>query len=372
MTAGWGPSENNRHAKFYALTRTGPRAAACRGRQLAPLCRGRVRGARRCNRANRRSDPMARWRRFRRPLGPEPDSDVDAELSFHLEMRVRELVERGETPERARQLALRRFGDYEDSRQACVVISERRERNMARTEFVSELRQDVEYALRMLRRTPGFTTIAVATLALGIGATSAIFSVVHGVLLQSLPYREPDRLYKVRMLYPDGTMYSSVSAPDFASVRAGQSRLRAGRGLLDRHLHRCSAPASRAKFAASNVSDGLFGMLGLRLRGRPRLPCRRASAGPRQRRRPRSRVLAADVRRRSERARPHRVRRRRIRTRSSACWLRARARWPRRTCMRRSSTTRRFSPTTENGTTVGIPRRHRSGAGGHCAETGGR
>jgi hypothetical protein len=71
----------------------------------------------------------------------------------------------------------------------------------------------------MLRRTPGFTAIAVATLGLGIGANSAIFSVVHGVLLQSLPFRNAGQLYRVRMLYPDGTAYSALSSPDFMSVR---------------------------------------------------------------------------------------------------------------------------------------------------------
>src|SRR5690606_6070731 len=98
---------------------------------------------------------MARWERFRRLLGPDPQGDVDEELSFHLEMRIRDLVDRGETPERARELALRRFGDLEGSREECVAIDERRRRRMLRTEYLTELRQDVRYALRMLRRAPG-------------------------------------------------------------------------------------------------------------------------------------------------------------------------------------------------------------------------
>jgi putative ABC transport system permease protein len=85
--------------------------------------------------------------------------------------------------------------------------------------LVLELRQDVGYAFRMLRRTPAFTAAALLTLALGIGANSAIFSVVHGVLLESLPYRDADRLHHLQMLYPDGTKYAGFSAPDFMSVR---------------------------------------------------------------------------------------------------------------------------------------------------------
>ena len=205
---------------------------------------------------------MSRWRRFRRLLGPETRGDVDAELSFHVEMRVRELVERGESPDRARELALRRFGDYEDSREACLVISERRERTMVRTEYVSELRQDVAYAFRMLRRTPGFTLIAVATLALGIGANSAIFSVVHGVLLQSLPFREPGRLYEVRMLYPDGTFYTGVSAPDFASVRE-ENRVFEQVEAYSTGVFTLLGAGEPREVRGVNVSDGLFRMLGL-------------------------------------------------------------------------------------------------------------
>jgi predicted permease len=204
---------------------------------------------------------MARWTRFRRMFGLEPKADVDAELDFHVAMRIRELVDEGETPERARQLALRRFGDFDRARQECVAIDQRRRRHMDRAEFWTELKQDLAYALRMMRRTPAFTAAALVTLALGIGANSAIFSVVNGVLLKSLPFRDAERLHLLHMLYPDGTQYASLSAPDFMSVRARQQVFDQVEAIDTRALTMLGAGEPR-EIDGAFVSDGLFEMLG--------------------------------------------------------------------------------------------------------------
>ena len=207
---------------------------------------------------------MPRWTRFRRLFGLEPAADVDAELAFHVEMRVRELVDNGETPERARQLALRRFGDYDEARQECVAINERRKRHMQRTELMTELRQDIGYAFRMLRRTPAFTAAALLTLALGIGANSAIFSVVNGVLLESLPYRDADRLHHLQMLYPDGTKYASYSAPDFMSVRQ-DTQVFEQIEAFDVVPQTLTGIGEPQELTAGFVTGGLFEFLGFRV-----------------------------------------------------------------------------------------------------------
>ena len=136
-------------------------------------------------------------RRNRRVLGPDPQRDVEDEIGFHLEMRIRERIAAGEDPASARAHAMQRFGDLAAAREECVTITERRGRAMRRRDYLSELWQDVVYAVRSLRRRPGFAVLAVITLALGIGANSAIFSVVNGVLLEELPYADPDRIMVV-------------------------------------------------------------------------------------------------------------------------------------------------------------------------------
>jgi putative ABC transport system permease protein len=204
---------------------------------------------------------MKVWTRFRRLFGPEPHADVEHELSFHLEMRIGELVGEGLSSDEARQVALRRFGDYDASRNACVEIDTRLRRRMTAQDYLRELKQDAGYALRMLRRTPGFTVVALLTLGLGIGANSAIFSVVHGVVLQALPYRDGDRLYRVRTLYPDGTPYS-LSAPDFMSVRRDSRAFEQVEGYSAGAVTLLGAGEPR-EVQQAGVTDGLFSLLGL-------------------------------------------------------------------------------------------------------------
>ena len=148
-------------------------------------------------------------------------ADLDDEVRFHIEMRIADLVAGGMSPAAAQVEALRRFGDAEDLRDYCKSIEVPHMRRMHLREWWESWLQDVRYGLRQLSRTPGFFIIAITTLALGVGATTSIFSVVRGVLLRPLPYPDPDRVVAVWQLN-DGKK-NTFSSANFADVQA-QSR----------------------------------------------------------------------------------------------------------------------------------------------------
>ena len=147
--------------------------------------------------------------------------DVDLELRLHLEEMAQDLVRRGWAEGDAHAEARRRFGDLEYTTSYCRDEDIRREREKYRMTMLDELRQDLRYAVRSLRSAPGFTAVALLTLALGIGANTAIFSVVRGVLLEPLPFRDADRLVRVWHAQPSGGVEQGAwSEPDFLDIRA--------------------------------------------------------------------------------------------------------------------------------------------------------
>lgn len=131
---------------------------------------------------------------IRRLMRSDVRADVDEELRFHLEARIADYEARGMTRDDAERAARERFGDADAVRHTLETHDRAEQRREYRREYMSDLVQDIRFAVRALRRTPGFTMTVLATLALGIGANTAVFAVVARQLLEPLPYRDAGRL----------------------------------------------------------------------------------------------------------------------------------------------------------------------------------
>jgi len=140
------------------------------------------------------------WRpvlRVSRPVGRQASEDVEREIQFHLDARTEELLAAGLDAEHAREQAVGEFGDVGAARRALVPKARRRERAHRFGRWFEELASDAKEALRSLRSAPAFSAVAVATLALAIGANTGVFSVANAVLFRPLPYFEPGRIVQV-------------------------------------------------------------------------------------------------------------------------------------------------------------------------------
>lgn len=167
--------------------------------------------------------PWGVRRLFRFPFRTTDDvrADIREEFAFHLDMRTADLMRTGLSERDARAQALREFGDATAGAADCSRHDERLERRLALARWLGELRQDLAIGWRLLVRSPGFASIAILTLALGLAATVTIFSALDAVLLRPLPYPEPDRLVQVFETLENGSL-NSVSGGAFLDWRRDQ------------------------------------------------------------------------------------------------------------------------------------------------------
>ncbi len=140
------------------------------------------------------------------------EQELDEELRYHLERQIEEYIAKGMTPEEARYAALRAMGGIERRKEEC--------RDTRRVRLIEDLMQDARYGLRTLRRSPGFTAVAVLSLALGIGANTAIFSLVDPIVIKLLPVKNPEQLVVLYTVDQQGAVRERFSYPMFEQLRA--------------------------------------------------------------------------------------------------------------------------------------------------------
>jgi putative ABC transport system permease protein len=189
------------------------------------------------------------------------DQEVHDELAHHIELRTQELVERGIDRETARAEAVKRFGDVRRLESQLASLGHRRDRVFARRQWLDELRQDVTFALRQCRRWPGFTAAAVLTLALGIGATTAIFSVVHAVVLRPYPFSEPERVLFVYTLWRGSP--GNVSAGNYDYIRQRLTTVDHLAAVMRRSFNLAAEGTVPERIGGLGVTSNYFAVFGV-------------------------------------------------------------------------------------------------------------
>jgi predicted permease len=183
--------------------------------------------------------------------------DLDQEIRDHIEMATQENINRGMSPEEARYAALRKFGNVarvkEDTREVWGLV------------WLEQLLQDLHLGLRQLRKSPGFAAVAILTLALGIGANTAIFSVINSVLLRPLPYYDPDNLM---MVWEDNSQHpnphNTVAPPNFLDWQNRNTVFSSMSFIFDERAN-LTGNGDPEEVVVQNVSTNFFSLLGVNL-----------------------------------------------------------------------------------------------------------
>lgn len=193
-----------------------------------------------------------------------PSSDVDDELRFHIDAHADDLIRRGMAPDAAEREALRAFGDWQKYHDETSSIDRDYAREARMKELISSVWSDVAYALRGLRRNPAFAFVATTTLALGIGATVAVFGAVSGVVLRPLQYPDADRIVHLgerETARPGrGTNTSAENAYDWQRM----SRSFQAMGMYSTYSMTMTGVGSPVRVGIAFVTPGMFDVFHVR------------------------------------------------------------------------------------------------------------
>ena len=182
------------------------------------------------------------------------EKELDEEVQSHLRMAAQEHIEQGETSEQARTSAVCEFGN--------VTLVKEVTRDMWGFRWLETLLQDLRYGARQLRRNPGFTAVAVLTLALGIGANTAMFTIVDGAFLKPLPVSDPSHFASIGMVQAHG-VYTGVSFPDYLDLRSQCTSLSSA-VAIDREIRFVNSMDESSMVGVDMVSLNYFEFLGIK------------------------------------------------------------------------------------------------------------
>ena len=184
------------------------------------------------------------------------DNELEDELRFHVERQIAANASAGMSAAEARRAAMREFGGVEQLKEEC--------RDMRHTNYIHDFLHDLRFGLRMLRKSPGFTIVAVLTLALGIGANTALFGVVDSLLLRPLPVENPSQLTVLAFRQGNGPLLTQFSIADFHDIRSQTTGAFSDMLGFQLGFDGLSLEGKADRALTAYVSGNFFSMLGLK------------------------------------------------------------------------------------------------------------